>query len=148
MVVLLYDRFAPRYDAVKQFNQRDEDSFLGKPLAQGRAEADKCAWVCEYYAEQGEEGQLESLLKEIREAALETLAVEGVLPWREEQRQPPLAELGRERDVLRSDRCDTDRDALLGNSTHELEGLAEPTRTLDEGQLVAWISYSKSASTN
>lgn len=34
VVVLLYDRFAPRYDAVKQFNQLDEDSFLGKPLAQ------------------------------------------------------------------------------------------------------------------
>jgi succinate-semialdehyde dehydrogenase/glutarate-semialdehyde dehydrogenase len=24
---------------------------MGKPLAQGRAEADKCAWVCDYYAE-------------------------------------------------------------------------------------------------
>jgi ubiquinone/menaquinone biosynthesis C-methylase UbiE len=34
VVVWLYDRFAPRYDAVKQFNQRDEDWFLGKPLAQ------------------------------------------------------------------------------------------------------------------
>jgi succinate-semialdehyde dehydrogenase/glutarate-semialdehyde dehydrogenase len=27
---------------------------MGKPLAQGRAEADKCASVCEYYAEAGE----------------------------------------------------------------------------------------------
>jgi succinate-semialdehyde dehydrogenase/glutarate-semialdehyde dehydrogenase len=27
---------------------------MGKPLAQGVGEVDKCAWACEYYAEQGE----------------------------------------------------------------------------------------------
>ena len=27
---------------------------MGKPLAQGQAEADKCAWVCEHYAEHAE----------------------------------------------------------------------------------------------
>ena len=27
---------------------------MGKPLAQGRAEAEKCAWVCDYYADTAE----------------------------------------------------------------------------------------------
>jgi ubiquinone/menaquinone biosynthesis C-methylase UbiE len=34
VVTWLYDRFAPRYDAIKQFDERDEAWFLGGPLAQ------------------------------------------------------------------------------------------------------------------
>lgn len=33
VVIWLYDRFAPRYDTTKQFNDRDEEWFLGDPLA-------------------------------------------------------------------------------------------------------------------
>jgi ubiquinone/menaquinone biosynthesis C-methylase UbiE len=34
VVVWLYDRFAPRYDNIKQFDRRDEDWFLGGPVSQ------------------------------------------------------------------------------------------------------------------
>jgi succinate-semialdehyde dehydrogenase/glutarate-semialdehyde dehydrogenase len=70
--------------------RRDELSRLmavemGKPVAQGRAEADKCAWVCEHYAESAE-GLLapEEAATDARKSyvAFEPLGpVLAVMPW-------------------------------------------------------------------
>lgn len=43
---------------------------MGKPVAQGRSEADKCAWVCEYYADHAE-----------RFLAPEPVATEATRSW-------------------------------------------------------------------
>jgi len=54
------DRAVPmRAAALRLRERRDELARLmamemGKPFAQGQAEADKCAWVCEYFAEHAE----------------------------------------------------------------------------------------------
>ncbi len=53
---------APRLTAAAEILRRDSESNaqlmaaeMGKPLGEGRAELEKCAWVCEYYAEQAQE---------------------------------------------------------------------------------------------
>ena len=54
------DRAAPMRRAAALLRERKDDLArlmaleMGKPLAQGRAEAEKCAWVCDYYADQAE----------------------------------------------------------------------------------------------
>jgi succinate-semialdehyde dehydrogenase/glutarate-semialdehyde dehydrogenase len=58
---------------------------MGKPLAQGRAEADKCAWVCEYYADTAERFLApETIETDARKSfvAFQPLgAVLAVMPW-------------------------------------------------------------------
>lgn len=58
---------------------------MGKPLAQGEAEADKCAWVCDFYADEAE-----SMLADVeRESSLSSAwtvyrplgTVLAVMPW-------------------------------------------------------------------
>jgi succinate-semialdehyde dehydrogenase / glutarate-semialdehyde dehydrogenase len=58
---------------------------MGKPLAQGRAEAQKCAWVCEYYAK--EAPRLLADLQIATESAKSYVSyrpiglVLGIMPW-------------------------------------------------------------------
>jgi len=56
----LRERAAPLRRAAVLLRERQHDyarlmaEEMGKPLAQGRSEADKCAWVCDWFAENGE----------------------------------------------------------------------------------------------
>jgi len=58
---------------------------MGKPLDQGRAEIEKCAWVCEYYAENAEKFlQSETVKTEAHESfvAFKPLGVVlAIMPW-------------------------------------------------------------------
>lgn len=58
---------------------------MGKPLAQGRAEAEKCAWVCDYYADHAEAFLASQLIETDASksyVAFQSLGVVlAVMPW-------------------------------------------------------------------
>ncbi len=72
--------------------RRDKDAYaalmaqeMGKPLAQGRAEAEKCAWVCDYYAENGEKFLAPELIPTDASKSFVTFEPMGIvlaiMPW-------------------------------------------------------------------
>ena len=58
---------------------------MGKPLSQGKAEIEKCAWVCDYYAENGEIFLKDQLIN--TEASESYISFQplgiilGIMPW-------------------------------------------------------------------
>ena len=60
-------------------------SEMGKPLKQGVAEAEKCAWVCDYYADNAESQLSEQIIKTDAEksyVAFQSIGVVlAVMPW-------------------------------------------------------------------
>lgn len=78
-------------DLARALMERQEDlaqlmaSEMGKPLAEGRAEVEKCAWVCRHYAEHGAE-MLATEEVDLDDVAAEVLyrplgVVLAVMPW-------------------------------------------------------------------
>jgi succinate-semialdehyde dehydrogenase/glutarate-semialdehyde dehydrogenase len=58
---------------------------MGKPIKDGKAEAEKCAWVCEYYAENAEQFLAEEVIKTDASESFVTYqplgVVLAVMPW-------------------------------------------------------------------
>ena len=74
-----------------------------------------------------------------REPLGEPFAVERVLRRREEQRQPAVADLGRQGDVLRPLGGEVDRDRRAQRVDRRLERLAEPGATLQRDVVVVAV---------
>jgi len=58
---------------------------MGKPLAEGRSEAEKCAWVCDYYADHGETQLADRVVKTDASRSWVSFrplgTVLGIMPW-------------------------------------------------------------------
>ena len=87
-----FDERARLTTRVAEILRDDKDTYaelmadeMGKPLAEGRAEAEKCAWVCDYYAEHAESFLARELVE--TDAAKSYVAFEplgvvlAIMPW-------------------------------------------------------------------
>lgn len=76
---------ADRLEAEAEKHARLMAEEMGKPVAQGKAEAEKCAWVCRHYAEQAEDYLTDEVVESGRAESLVTCAPLGivlaVMPW-------------------------------------------------------------------
>jgi succinate-semialdehyde dehydrogenase/glutarate-semialdehyde dehydrogenase len=58
---------------------------MGKPVAQSRSEVEKCAWVCDYFAENGEEFLRDTMIESDASKSFVTFqpigVVLAVMPW-------------------------------------------------------------------
>jgi len=78
-------------NAAKVLNKKKEDYSrlmtleMGKPIAQSRAEVEKCAWVCEYYAEKTEKFLADEIIETDASKSFVTFQPLGivlaVMPW-------------------------------------------------------------------
>lgn len=85
------ERAGPLRAAARILREQREDlarlmaEEMGKPVSQGRAEAEKCAWVCEYYAENGEAFLADEAIKTDASRSFVTFqplgVVLAVMPW-------------------------------------------------------------------
>jgi succinate-semialdehyde dehydrogenase/glutarate-semialdehyde dehydrogenase len=85
------ERAAPLRRVAARLRERQRDyavlmaTEMGKPVAQGRSEAEKCAWVCEWFAESGEALLAPEEVKTDAARSFVTFAPLGVvlaiMPW-------------------------------------------------------------------
>jgi succinate-semialdehyde dehydrogenase/glutarate-semialdehyde dehydrogenase len=87
-----FERRAELMRAAADVLRREKDEFarlmaleMGKPVRDGRSEAEKCAWVCEYYAERAAEFLQEELVETDARKSFVTYQPLGVIlavmPW-------------------------------------------------------------------
>lgn len=87
-----FDERAERFRAVAKLMREQQDELgklmmreMGKPISQARAEVEKCAWVCEYFADNAEHFLAEQPIEAAADESFVTFQPLGVvlaiMPW-------------------------------------------------------------------